>query len=75
MKTLIAALTLGTLLVAPAFVQAANAQRSDTARERIIRECMAMQNRESHDGYEGSKGGGLQWHYQACMMEHGQPNL
>jgi uncharacterized protein involved in copper resistance len=74
MKTLIAALTLGMLIAAPAFVQAASPQRGDTAREQVIRECMALQNRESHDGYEGNKSGGLQWHYQACMMEHGQPN-
>jgi hypothetical protein len=74
MKTLVAALTLGTLLVAQAFAPAAYAQRHDTSREQIIRECMAMQNSQSHDGYEGSKGGGLQWHYQACMAEHGQPN-
>jgi uncharacterized membrane protein YoaK (UPF0700 family) len=29
-------------------------------------------NRESHDGYEGRKGGGIQWHYRACMSDHGQ---
>ena len=23
--------------------------------------------------YEGQKGGGLQWNYQACMANHGQP--
>jgi len=69
----IAALTLSTLLAAPAFVQSASAEyRLDPAREQAIRECMALQNRSSHDGYEGSKGGGLQWHYLACMAEHGQ---
>jgi len=74
MKTLIAALTLGTLIAAPAFVQSANAEyRLDPTRERAIQECMAMQNRDSHDGYEGKKGGGLQWNYQACMANHGQP--
>jgi len=46
MKTLIAALALGTILAAPAFVQSANAQRLDPARERAITECMALQNRE-----------------------------
>ena len=75
MKTLIAALALGTILAAPAFVQSANAQRLDPARERAITECMALQNRDSHDGYEGKKGGGVQWHYQACMADHGQPFL
>jgi hypothetical protein len=74
MKTLIAALTLGTLIAAPAFIQSANAEyRLDPTRERAIQECMAMQNRDSHDGYEGKKGGGLQWNYQACMANHGQP--
>jgi hypothetical protein len=34
---------------------------------------MALQNRDPHDGYEGKKGGGLQWHYRACMADHGQP--
>jgi hypothetical protein len=33
---------------------------------------MAMQGRDSHDGYEGKKGGGLQWMYRACMVDHGQ---
>jgi len=74
MKTLIAALALGILLAAPAFVQSANAEyRLDPAREQAIRECMALQNRDSHDGYEGKKGGGLQWNYLACMADHGQP--
>ena len=74
MKTLFAALTLGALLAAPAFVQFANAEyHLDRAREQAIQECMAMQNRDSHDGYEGKKGGGLQWNYQACMANRGQP--
>ncbi len=67
------ALTLGTLIAAPAFVQSAKAYSLDPARERAIRECMALQNRDPHDGYEGKKGGGLQWHYRACMADHGQP--
>ena len=53
MKTLVTALTLGTLIAAPAIVPSAN--------------------RDSHDGYEGKKGGGIQWQYRACMTEHGQP--
>ena len=46
MKPLIAALALGTL-IAPIFVQPANAQRLDPARERAIQECMALQRRDS----------------------------
>jgi hypothetical protein len=73
-KTYFAALTLGTLIAAPAFIPSANAEyRLDPARERAIQECMATQNRDSHDGYEGKKGGGLQWNYQACMANRGQP--
>jgi len=64
---------LSSLIAASLFVESASAQRLDPAREQAIRECMALQNRSSHDGYEGSKGGGLQWHYLACMAEHGQP--
>jgi len=71
MKTLITALALGTLLAAPAFVPSANAR--DASREQIIRDCMGLQNRSSNDGYEGRKGGGIQWQYRACMTEHGQP--
>jgi hypothetical protein len=70
MKTLITALTLGTLAL-PAFVQSANAL--SPVRERAIQDCMARQNSDSHDGYEGRKGGGIQWTYRACMNEHGQP--
>jgi hypothetical protein len=74
MKTLIAALTLGTLIAAPVFLQSANAQRLDPARARAIQECMALQNRDSDDPYEGNRGGGgVQWTYQACMADHGQP--
>ena len=71
MKTLITALTLGAVLAGPASAQNAN-HRIDHAREQVIQECMALQKRDSHDGYEGSKGGGLQWQYYACMANHGQ---
>jgi hypothetical protein len=71
MKTLVTALTLGTLIAAPAFVPSANAR--DLSREQIIHECMDLQNHLSNDGYEGRKGGGIQWQYRACMTEHGQP--
>ena len=71
---IIAALTVSILLAAPAFVQSARAEyRLDPAREQAIRECMALQNRNSHDGYEGNKSGGLHWYYRACMADHGQP--
>ena len=72
MKTLIAVLTLGAAIAMPSLTVSANAAPGQS-REQIIQECMAMQNRSSHDGYEGSKGGGLQWYYQACMANHGQP--
>jgi hypothetical protein len=35
---------------------------------------MALQNRDSHDGYEGKKGGGLQWNYLACMADMASRN-
>ena len=73
MKTVIAALALGTLFTVPAFVQAANAQRLDPARERAIRECMELQRNDPHDGDEGRRTGGFQWYYRVCMANHGQP--
>jgi hypothetical protein len=74
MKTLIAALTLGSLIAASGFVQSASAEyQLSPTRERAIQECMALQNRSSHDGYEGNKGGGLHWYYRSCMADHGQP--
>ena len=72
MNKLFTAVTLGALIASPVLVQSANAQRLDPARERIIRDCMAQQNRDSHDGYEGKKGGGIQWTYRACMVDHGE---
>jgi hypothetical protein len=72
MIKLFTTLTLGVLIAGPALVQSANAQRLDPARERVIRDCMAQQNRDSHDGYEGKKGGGIQWTYRACMVDHGE---
>jgi hypothetical protein len=72
MMKLFAAVALGALVAGPALIQSAAAQRLDPARERVIRDCMAMQNRDSHDGYEGRKGGGIQWTYRACMVDHGE---
>jgi len=71
MKTLIAALALGTLVAAPAFLSSASAQAVDGARERAIQECMVRQNKDSHDPYNRS--GGVQFMYGACMAAHGQP--
>lgn len=71
MNKLFTAVTLSALIAGPALVQSANAQRLDPARERVIRECMAQQNRDSHDGYEGKKRG-IQWTYRACMTDHGE---
>ena len=65
-------LALGTVIAGQAFVQPVKAQPSASARERMIQQCMTLQNRYSHDGYEGNKSGGLQWHYQACMVELGE---
>jgi hypothetical protein len=73
MKTVIAALALGTLFTVPAFIQAANAQRLDPGRERAIRECMEVQRNDPHDGDEGRKTGGILYHYRACMANRGQP--
>jgi hypothetical protein len=61
---------LSALIAGPSFAQPAN--YVDPAREQAIRQCMAIQNRDPHDGYEGRKGGDLQWHYQACVAERGQ---
>ena len=70
-KTLITvALAFGTLLTA--FVQSANAAQLNGARESAIRECMVLQNRDSHDPF-GELRGGVQFHYRACMANHGQP--
>ena len=72
MNKLFTAVTSALSWPAPLLVQSANAQRLDPARERVIRDCMAQQNRDSHDGYEGKKGGGIQWTYRACMVDHGE---
>jgi hypothetical protein len=66
MKTLMTALALSALVAAPAFVPSANAQ---TARERAIQECMALNKKESHDPYSST--GGMEFHYQACMANRG----
>ena len=70
MKTLVTVVTLGALTAAPAFVQFANAQRFDTARERAIQDCMAMQKKYPTDPY--SSYGGAEHMYHACMANKGQ---
>ena len=72
MKMFTTALALGALIVAPDFVSSANAQRAqmDASRERALQECMAMNRKENHDPYGST--GGVQHHYRACMMNHGQ---
>jgi hypothetical protein len=72
MKTFMTALALGALVLAPAFAPSASAQRTqmDSSRERAMQECMAMNRKENHDPYGST--GGVQHHYRACMMNHGQ---
>ena len=65
-------LSLGALLTMSNFVQTANAQQSNTAREQVLRECNLMEKRDPHDPYEGTKTGSRQFVYKACMADHGQ---
>ena len=65
-------LSLGALLTASNFVQTAKAQQSNTAREQVIRECNLMEKRDTHEPQEGTKTGGRQFVYKACMADHGQ---
>ena len=69
MKTFITALTLGTLIAAPAFFQSASAAPPvDDARERAIQECSVLAQR-----YSQSTWGHLQLdQYRTCMADHGQ---
>jgi hypothetical protein len=73
MKTRIAALIVGALVAAPAFVQFANAappsDHLDPGRERAIRECMAVQKKDPHQSWGNSE----LYYYRACMGDHGQP--
>ena len=71
MKLITVALAFGTLLTATV-APSANAAPLSAARENAIRECMALQNRNSHDPF-GVLRGGVQFHYRACMANHGQP--
>jgi hypothetical protein len=65
-------LSLGALLTVPNFVQTANAQQPNTAREQALRECSLMERRDTHDPWEGTKTGSRQFVYKGCMADHGQ---
>ncbi len=71
-KILMIGLSLGALLTASNFVETAKAQQSNTAREQAIRECNLMERRDTHEPHEGTKTGGRQFVYKACMADHGQ---
>jgi hypothetical protein len=64
------AATLAALLVstaaAPTFAQ--SVQRSE-ARSRAMQECSALQGRYPDDEWGGTQN----YHYRACMADHGQP--
>jgi hypothetical protein len=65
-------LSLGALLMVSNFVQTAEAQKSNTAREQAMRECNLMDTHEAHEPYEGKKTGGNLFVYRACMADRGQ---
>ena len=71
-KILMVGISLGALLTMPNSVQAANAQKANTAREQALRECSLMERRDTHDPHEGTKTGSRQFVYKACMADHGQ---
>ena len=71
-KILMIGISLGALLTMSNSVQAANAQKANTAREQALRECNLMERRDTHDPYEGTKTGSRQFVYKACMADHGQ---
>jgi hypothetical protein len=71
-KILMVGLGLGALLMVSNFVQTANAQKPNTAREQVLRECNLTERRDTHDPYEGRKTGSRQFVYKACMADHSQ---
>ena len=71
-NVLMVGLTLGALLTVPNFVQTAKAQQSSTAREQVIRECNLMEKRTANEPQEGTKTGGRQFVYKACMADHSE---
>jgi len=54
-KIVMIGISLGALLTVSNFVQAANAQNANTAREQALRECSLMEKRDPHDPYEGAR--------------------
>jgi hypothetical protein len=71
-KILMVGISLGALLTMSNSVQAANAQKANTAREQALRECNLMERSDTHDPYEGTKTGSRQFVYKACMADHGE---
>ena len=71
-KIVMIGISLRALLTVSNFVEAANAQNANTAREQALRECSLMEKRDPHDPYEGAKTGSRQFVYKACMTDHGQ---
>lgn len=69
MKTLMTALTLGTLITASALVHSASAAPPmDAAREQALQECSTMSQKYSQTAW-----GVTQLHqFRACMSQHGQ---
>jgi hypothetical protein len=69
MKTLIAALTLGSVIAVPAFVQSANAVPPiDAARETAVHECNVAASKYKQYTWGDQE---IQT-YRSCMAEHGQ---
>jgi hypothetical protein len=75
MKTLVGVTVGAALIVASAFMQAADAQHlrqprpNDEERLRMIRECMEMNRKHNTDPF--GRTGGKEHMYHACMANHG----
>ena len=73
MKMLVAALTLGTFVAAPAFAQSFSAyaavtpSTAATARETAIRDCAVTSQRYTETTWNNVQS----FQYRACMMQHG----
>jgi hypothetical protein len=71
-KILMVGISLGALLTMSNFLQVANAEQLNTAREQALRECSLAERRDTHDPWEGTKTGSRQFVYKSCMADHGQ---
>ena len=71
-RNLMVGISLGALLTMSNFVQVANAQQANTAREQALRECSLIEKRDTHDPWEGTKTGSRHFVYKACMADRGQ---